>query len=361
MTDDATNSTSDANADGIGILAALVRGNLEAAGAFGFDADALARSAGLSPESLADPDGRVPFERYVALWEAIESDARSQRFALWLAQGIQIGALGVVGYVMQHAADARAALDCMERHSRLLGEGVAPTLTDLGDRISLHRTEPPRIARLTALSIAAPLGTVTLLRQLTRLPIEARLALEVAFQHPPPSEPIRSELETILGCPIIYNATETRLILSKPLLERPLAAPNPSLFEYLERHARSLSEKLKGASSTANRVRELLVARVREGEPDQSAIAKALALSERTLQRRLQEENATFAELVDEVRRDLARMYLADPKLAVFEIAFLLGYSEPSAFNRAFKRWTGSSPSAYRATIEGNSNRRNER
>lgn len=348
MTDDATNSTADANAEGIGVLAALVRGNLEAAAAFGFDADALARSARLSPESLADPDGRVPVERYIALWEAIERDPRAQRFALWLAREIQIGALGVVGYVMQHAADARAALDCMDRHARLLGEGIAPTLTDLGDRISLHRTEPPRIVRLTALSLSAPLGTVMLLRQLTRLPSEARLALEVAFQSSPPPEPLRAEIESALACPVIYNASETRLVLSKPLLERPLAAPNPALFEYLDRHARSLSDKLKGATSTSSRVRELLVACVREGEPDQSAIAKALALSERTLQRRLQEEKVTFAQLVDEVRQDLARMYLADPGLAVFEIAFLLGYSEPSAFNRAFKRWTGASPSAYR-------------
>ena len=72
-------------------------------------------------------------------------------------------------------------------------------------------------------------------------------------------------------------------------------------------------------------------------------------MSERTLQRRLKDEGVTFAALVDEVRPDLARMYLADPKLAIFEVAFLLGYSEPSAFNRAFRRWTGTSPSDFRS------------
>jgi len=71
-------------------------------------------------------------------------------------------------------------------------------------------------------------------------------------------------------------------------------------------------------------------------------------MSERTLQRRLKDEGTTFAVLVDEVRTDLARMYLADDRLAVYEVAFLLGFSEPSAFNRAFKRWLGTSPREYR-------------
>ncbi|HVK77274.1 MAG TPA: helix-turn-helix transcriptional regulator [Kofleriaceae bacterium] len=77
-------------------------------------------------------------------------------------------------------------------------------------------------------------------------------------------------------------------------------------------------------------------------------VARRLGMSERTLQRRLKDEGTTFAVLVDEVRTDLARMYLADDRLAVYEVAFLLGFSEPSAFNRAFKRWLGTSPREYR-------------
>ena len=87
---------------------------------------------------------------------------------------------------------------------------------------------------------------------------------------------------------------------------------------------------------------------MRQGEPDQIDLARKHGMSERTMQRRLKAEGTTFAALVDEVRTDLAKMYLADDKLAVFEVAFLLGYSEPSAFNRAFKRWLGTSPTEYR-------------
>src|SRR5687768_12312003 len=103
MTDAAKTSTLDASAgggddDGGGrgtVLAALVQGNLHAAGGFGFDVDALQRAAGLAPEALADPDGRVPFERHVALWEAISADPRALSFGVWLGKGMSLPALGV--------------------------------------------------------------------------------------------------------------------------------------------------------------------------------------------------------------------------------------------------------------------------
>jgi AraC-like DNA-binding protein len=351
MTDDATNSTFGASEPRGTVLAALVRGNLEAAGAFGFDPQPLLRAAGLDEGALADPDGRVPVERYVTLWEAICREPRSLDFGLWLGHGMRVTALGVVGYVMQHATDVRAALYCLERFNGLLGDGVGPKVQEAEGRLILSRTEPPRVARLEALCIAAPLGTVTLIRDLTGIGASEPVAVEARFQHPSLPPAALRELESALACPIEFNAADTRLVIGDRVLERPLLAQNPDLFTYLERHAQALQQKLERSPSVTNRVRELLVERLRDGEPDQPSIARALGLSERTLQRRLQDENATFAALVDEVRADLARVYLGDRKLAIFEIAFLLGYSEPSAFNRAFRRWTGRSPSDFRSEL----------
>jgi AraC-like DNA-binding protein len=120
------------------------------------------------------------------------------------------------------------------------------------------------------------------------------------------------------------------------------------LFAYLERHADALQARVPDADSLAGRVRKCLIARLRDGEPEQPTIARALGLSERTLQRRLRAEHTTFAALLDQVRSELASMYLLDPQLAVFEVAYLLGFSEPSAFNRAFRRWTGKTPREFR-------------
>jgi AraC-like DNA-binding protein len=344
----ATLDASDGDATRGTVLAALVQGNLHAARSFGLDGDVLERAAGLTLEAISDPDGRVPFERYLALWEAIDADPRALAFGFWLGEGMSLPALGVVGYVMQHAADVRGALACLERFNRLLGDGIGPAITERDAEVVLHRVEPPRIARLLSLSIAAPLGTITLLRDLAGLGPADPVALEAAFQHPPFQGDTLAAVEKALGCPLRFNADEMRLVLPRALLDRPLVSLNEGLFSYLERHAEALQSRVAAAASLATRVRELLAARIRQGEPDQAAIAQALAMSERTLQRRLQDEGMTFAQLLDEVRADLGRMYLADPKLAVFEVAFLLGYSEPSPFNRAFRRWTGQSPSEFR-------------
>ncbi len=332
------------------MLAALVQGNLHAAEAFGLDVNALRKAAGLTDAMLADPDGRVAAERHVALWEAISLDPRAVSFGLWLGKNMSLGTLGVVGYVMQHAPDLRAALASLERFNGLLGDGVGPHVSERGEQLVLHRVEPPRLARLQAVSIAAPLGTVTILRELANLRVGEPLALEAAFQHPPLPADALSELESSIGCPLRFNESETRLVLSRAALERPVVAPNHGLFAYLERHAETLQARVRATASIAGRVRELLTLRLREGEPEQGTVARQLALSERTLQRRLQDEGVTFAGLLDEVRADLSRMYLGDSQLAVFEIAFLLGYSEPSAFNRAFRRWTGQTPSEFRGS-----------
>jgi AraC-like DNA-binding protein len=356
MTDGAKSPTlddSDGEAARGTVLAALVQGNLHAAGAFGLDDAALARAAGLTADALADPDGRVPFARYVALWEAIDAAPRALSFGLWLGQGMTLSALGVVGYVMQHAPDVRAALACLERFNGLLGDGIGPRISERGDDVVLHRVEPPRVARLMSISLAAPLGTAAVVRELAGLGAGEPVAREVAFQHPPfPGETLAA-LEAALACPLRFNEGETRLVLPRALLARPLVSPHEGLFAYLSRHAEALQAQVRTSASLAARVRELLASRLRQGEPEQASVAQALALGERTLQRRLQDEGVTFATLLDEVRADLGRMYLADPKLAIFEVAFLLGYSEPSPFNRAFRRWTGQSPSAFRRTLAG--------
>lgn len=343
MTFDATPSASDGS-----VLAALVLGNLAAARGFGLDDAALAAAAGLTPQELGDPDGRIPFSRHIALLEAIERAPRAAELGLWMGKHLQIEALGVVGYVMQHAPDVRTALGCLDRFQRLLGDGIGPELREEAGCLVLERVEPPRVAGLMASSLAAPLGTVALVHQLIGGAPSEPIATEVTFQHPPVPAHVLAELQELLRCPVHFNAEATRLKLRASILEAPLVAPNPGLFDYLGRHAAALQARVQASVTLGARVRELLVAQLREGEPAQATIARRLGLSERTLQRRLSEEGVAFAALVDEVRAELARLYLGDPKLAVFEVAFLLGYSEPSAFNRAFRRWTGQSPSQFR-------------
>lgn len=326
------------------MLAPLLAMHLEAARAYGLDADDLARRAGIHLPDVRDPDGRVPFEQFVRLWELITETPGAEGFGFWLGKAVDVRGLGVVGYAMQHAPDVRTAFGCLARFGKLMNDVVSPHIEETAEHVIFRRAEPPRIARLAPLAVTAPIGTITLLRQLAKAP--ERLAVEVAFQHAPPAN--ADEYERVLGCPVRFNAPEVRVVLPRAVFDLPLIRPDAALFAYLERHAANLQARLQEQQSIASRVRELVVAAVRTGEPEQAQVARQLGMSERTLQRRLKDEGAMFAALVDEVRTDLAKMYLADDKLAVYEVAFLLGFSEPSAFNRAFKRWLGMSPSEYR-------------
>jgi AraC-like DNA-binding protein len=343
MTPDDRNSTSAAT-----VLAAMVAGQIEAARAYGLPADALAAQAGLTPEALADPDGRVPLDRFVALWEAIEAAPGSADFGFWLGRNTSIPSLGAVGYAMVHAPDVRAAFRCLTRFARVIGDVISPEIEERDEHVVFQRAEEARLARLSVLSSAAPVGTLTLLRELTGLSDTADVVVSASFQHPPPAAPER--YRQALGCPVEFNAPAVSLVIKRSAFDLPLRRADQHLFAYLERHVRALDARVAADTSIAARVRQHLVASVRDGEPRQAAVARAMALSERTLQRRLADEQTSFATLVDEVRAELARMYLADPKLAVFEVAFLLGFSEPSAFNRAFRRWTGQSPREFRRT-----------
>lgn len=346
MTARAKRSTSDAIGHS-SVPAALPAGHLEAAAAFGLDAAALRTAAGLRAEDLQDPDARIPLARHLALWEAIAATPGTGEFGFWLGRAVDVRSLGVVGYAMLHAPDVRGAFRCLSRFQRLVNDVVSPIIEEADDLVVFRRAEPPRVARIVPLAAATPVGTLTLVSQLSGMPPERVAALEVAFQHAPPRNAAR--YAEVLRCPVSFNAAELRIVLPRALFDHPLKRADPGLFSYLERHARELESQLADTRTLAARVSQVVLETLDAGEPDQSEIARRLALSDRTLQRRLRDEGTTFAAVVDGLRLELARSYLDDPKLAVFEVAFLLGYSEPSAFNRAFRRWTKQTPGAYRA------------
>ncbi len=183
-------------------------------------------------------------------------------------------------------------------------------------------------------------------RMLTRS--ELRLATAHSVRARPGDAAWRAEVEHYLGCVPIYGARYTRLTFSRADWTRPLVGANPRLRAALEAHAAELQREASAAQGFGAKVRAAIAQLLREGEPRVGDIAQRLGMTPRTLQRRLQDEDLGFTALVDEARLDLARRYLADWSLSISEVSFALGYSEPSAFTRAFKRWSGSAPAEYR-------------
>jgi AraC-like DNA-binding protein len=177
-------------------------------------------------------------------------------------------------------------------------------------------------------------------------------ALDVAFRHArPSSERANAELLRCFGRAPTFAQPMNAITLAASDVDVPVPSADPLLSRVVERHAEDLLKKLPQLEETAtDRVQRMLSRALGEGDVTLAAIARRLHMSERSVQRKLAEEGTSFDTLLDAMRRDLATRYLADPKIGIAEVAFLLGYSEPSPFHRAFKRWTGSTPSEARRT-----------
>ena len=157
-----------------------------------------------------------------------------------------------------------------------------------------------------------------------------------------------AEYERLLGCLVRFEQPRAALRFDDETLEAPSRQHDPRLFQILEAHAARVLAEMPATASLRERVSRAVVERLREGEPGVADVARALATSERSLQRKLQAEGVSFRDVVDEARHKLAVVYLGDAALSLTDVACLLGYSEAAAFTRAFKRWTGQAPSLAR-------------
>jgi AraC-like DNA-binding protein len=169
----------------------------------------------------------------------------------------------------------------------------------------------------------------------------------VAFRHPAPAD--ARPYETLFGCPVAFGGDANRLLIGRAEADHPLPTGNRDL---AAAHDRILVEQLARLDkrNVVARFRASLLERMTSGEVSEEDIARDLHMSRRSLQRRLAEADASYQSLVDDTRRDMALRYIEDPAMSATDITFLLGYSQQSVFTRAFRRWTGMSPSEYRSS-----------
>jgi len=164
----------------------------------------------------------------------------------------------------------------------------------------------------------------------------------IRFTHAEPS--YRAEYDRIFGVPLVFGSSMNALLFDEELLSMRLPQPNQYVSSLLTERAEALLEKLENSKSTRGRVESLLIPILHTGEAKIETIARKLALSRQTLFRRLKAEGVTFEQVLDELRHKLALEYLNGKNVSVNQTSYLLGFSDPAAFSRAFKRWTGASP-----------------
>jgi len=168
------------------------------------------------------------------------------------------------------------------------------------------------------------------------------------FTHPEPEH--SAEYERVMNVPVFFNCEENALLIEESWLAVKLHDPNAYVFGLLSERADALLKSLESSKTVKGRVESLLIPILHKGDPGMVRIASKLGLSRQTLYRKLKAEGVRYEKLLDELRHQMALHYLSGKKVSVNETAYLVGFSDPTAFSRAFKRWTGNSPGKARST-----------
>lgn len=292
----------------------------------------------------------APSETFVALrrWQALLAHARDldpgprASFALRLARGIAPRHFGVVGFAALACGTLAEALQRLERYHRSVYDvniaQVRPCRQGLCIEWGVERGRPGALVDETAIA-----ALVQLTRAFTGQPVRA---LEVDFVNPRPA--LLRPYEDFFGGVVRFGQPTTRVVLSARDLALPLRGADAALLALLDAQAEALLQQVAAVSEPVGVWRQALVGLIRGGRTQVADLAHSLQISPRSLQRRLAEQGHSFQSLLAQTRQQLAEAYLADPSVELAEVALLLGYSEQSAFTRAFRQWTGMPPLQWR-------------
>jgi AraC-like DNA-binding protein len=317
----------------------LVRPVVFAVGSAGLEA--FWGATDLTPQIVADDDARISAAQFCVAWAEAQRLTGDRQLGLRIAEATPSGAFGIVEYVCRSAPTLGEALRQWVRYLNLLDDAVTVGLVVEGDRAYL-RVERESEAPAPASHELCWALVARYARELSSVPFRL---LSVELAHPAPGEvaPYRKWFDA----PVVFGAERTQLVMPAAALDASLTSSDPALLAILTRAADDLAKRSSSDPLMTAQVKRVLHDVLRSDEAHIDLVAKRLGLTGRSLQRRLKDEGTSFQEVREQVRRDLAQRYL-DDGLAIAEISFLLGFSEPSAFFRAFKRWTGETPLAHR-------------
>ncbi len=325
------------------ILHALVA----AAQADGASLEALLARAELDASVLESSDGRVPYRHVLAMFEAAATETSDPDWGLNAPAKIDPGYFGLLAYLARHSDNLYEAIDQVSQAGRVvLVEGGDAYLRDEGDVVALGYSYPPYTRELRHSQEFAMSLMVLLARLFTGSNITP---LEVRFPHTEPANTTRHH--AIFRCSVLFGQDAAEMLLPRSVVELPFQDADKHLVGVLEGYtAYQLAELNSASVGFDQRVTDTISLALGGGAaPGVRHVAKKLGISTRTLQRRLRGLDTTFAKLVDAARRNQALSDLLHDELTMTAVALRAGYSDVSAFHRAFKRWTGQTPAAYRA------------
>lgn len=330
------------------ILATFILPIAQALRLRGIDAMDVIEDAGIDSAGVINPDRRIPIDAMQMLMRRCVELTGDEAFGLSAAEQLQPQVLHGLGLAWLASDTVYDGLKRTVRFGQLMSTGAVLRLEEEGELVHLIIDRAMVSEEVAYASRDFGIGMIL---RMCRLALGEFIApVKIEIDRPTPKDPAR--FEYMLSAPVTFECETTRLTFYLPDIMEPLATGDPALARVNDAQTQGYLDSFL-AQTTSREVVGKIVEKLPDGPPNQQQIADALNVSNRTLQRKLKNEGTSFLDLLQDTRMQLARRYLLQPTRSVVETSYLLGFSEPSTFSRAFKRWTGQAPAEYRENPGG--------
>jgi len=307
------------------------------------DIDIFLRSLSIDPATVKSFDTHIPIETYLLIQDKAAEYVADPHFGLHIGEFAEVGSWSILGYMMMNCKNLGEAFEKSRRYSRVIGNFIETRAEQKLNKMKVIFFTPPHTPEMSRHCFDASLSSsVRMMRSLTGADINP---LEVTFTCAEPAS--KSEYERFFQCPVLFSQEDNSFTLDMTLVNTPIPMANPGLLEYFEKYAEGFIAELDRKNEHTRTVTKIILSQLDDEELSINKVAKEMAVSVRTLQKRLEEEGVGFSDLYKEIRKRLAQKYLRE-NYTVEQITYLLGFSEPSVFRKAFKKWSGVTPREYR-------------
>jgi AraC-like DNA-binding protein len=316
---------------------------VRAAEARGIPTSDVLATAGVTVAQLQDPDARLPYSQVMEVWNTLRSRANDSALQLTAPQTLPWGTYRVIDYVVTASATIGEGITRFARFFGLITDAVSLSTGRDGERnfLTIQLADGRPVPPMYVDYVFAALFTRVRFRMRPQLQL-----LGVELRQPEPADP--APYRELFRAPIRFGAASDQLFFADDEWLAPSESADVALAQLMEEHARMLAHRSGPPQVGFRRDVESAVAATLMHGATAEDVARVLHVSVRTLQRKLEDAGVTFRQVSDATRAQLAKEYLADAKVGIAEVAFLLGFGDQTSFNRAFRRWTSETPGRWR-------------
>ena len=307
------------------------------------DIDRFLHSVGIDPASVKSPDARIPIETYLLIQDEAAEYVHDPYLGLHMGEFAEAGSWSILGYMMMNCKNLAEAAEKSGRYQRIIGNLIEARSQFRFNKMKAIFFTPPHAPKMSRHCFEAAFSSsVRMMRTLTGVKLSP---LEVTFIYPEPES--TAEYERIFCCPVLFGQKENSMTMDMRLGNTPVRMANPGLLEYFEKYARDFLAEMNRKDEHTRTVTRIILAHLDDENLSIDKVAREMSVSIRTLQNYLQAEGVVFSDLLKDIRERLAKKYLHED-YSVEQITYLLGFSEPSVFRKAFKKWAGVTPREFR-------------